>query len=157
MLRFYKIIPVLSYLFLLTGCLSNPVVPDYSCNESIPVELSEVDYLLFANKMIDDLTASNSINKLADQRRLNVFVAQLENTTPEAINLEQIKLAVENRLKRSAKFNLLDEPDQANYIVSGGFSETAGDCNIRTYEFKLIMQSKSSNQIVWSQHTNYFH
>jgi len=144
-------------MLLLTGCLSNPLVPDHSCDENIAIELSDVDYLLFANKMVDELTASNAVIKLAAKKRLNVYVDKLLNNTAEAINIELIEMAIHNRLMRSAKINLQQVPAKADFIVTGGFSEKYADCNERVNKFSLILKSISSKQIIWTQNKTYIH
>lgn len=150
-LKNYTIILIICIVLILTGCLSNPVLPDHSCDETTAIELRDVDYLLLANTMVDELTASNAVIKLAENKRLNVYVDKLFNDTAEAINIEQVEMAINNRLMRSAKINLQQDPAKADFIVTGGFSEKFVDCNEPIDQFSLILKSTRSNQIIWTQ------
>lgn len=157
MVENYKIILIIFILLLQTGCLSNPVVPDHSCDKNIAIELSDIDYLLFANHLVDELTASNAVTKLAAKSRLNVYVDKLENNTSEAINIEHVELTIQNRLKRSAKINLKENPGKADYLLTGGFIENTVDCNEQINKFTLILKSTSIKKIIWSQSKTYKH
>jgi PBP1b-binding outer membrane lipoprotein LpoB len=156
MVKKYKIIFIISILLLLTGCLSNPIVPDQFCDTSIPVELSDIDYLLYANKMVDALTVSNRVTKLAERSRLNVYVEKLVNYTSKKINSTQIEIAIKNRLKYSAKINLQEDPGKAEFILIGSFNKKYKDCNERVINFSLILKSIGSKNIIWSQDKSYF-
>lgn len=157
MVKHCKISLIFSILLSITGCLSNPVVPDHSCEKSTATELRDIDYLLFANSLVDELTLSKAVLQLSEKKRLNVYVDRLTNNTPEAINLQQIELAIKNRLKRSAKFNLQEDPAKSAYILSGAFNEKYSDCNDRINQFSMMFSSKSSKQLLWSQHKTYMH
>ncbi len=157
MLKICKIISILSALLLLTGCLTTPVLPELSCDESKPIELSDNDYLLVISQMIDQMIASDGIVSLSEQGRLNIYVEKVKNTTTQAINGEHIELALKNRLTRSAKINIKDDPVQADYLLSADFSNIAADCNEKINQFRLSLEQKNSRQMIWTEYKNYQH
>lgn len=157
MLKICKTISILSALLLLSGCLTTPTLPEQTCDESIPINLSDSEYLIVTSQMVDEMIASDSIARLSDQRRLNVYVEKVKNTSTQAINSEHIELALKNRLTRSAKINIKDDPVQADYLLTVDFSNIAVECNEKINQFRLSLQQKDSHQIIWTEYKNYQH
>lgn len=155
MLKKLTIYPV--FLVFLSACQTHfPIVTEpepQACNEPIAsIELSDIDYLLFANQMIDTMIQDRNIQQRISNKRMTLKLLPIENRTNEMIDLSKINLTLKNRLLRSGHFIINDSTSEPLQL-SGAFENinTSSNACAESYgRFSLQLQNSQTGQILWS-------
>lgn len=142
---------------LLSSCQTHlPVISDSQpCEETIEtIELTDIDYLLYANQMIDSMINSRRVQQERLEKRMKVFFVPVINKTDDTIELTPVNIAVFNRLLRSGQFILNEEIQNSQFQLSGSFDESSaasGQCAKPHRRFKLQLKSLKNGEIIWSE------
>ena len=166
-LEFYmlkKVIVLLLSMFLLNACQTHlPVVSDsvsdgtsesHSCDENIErVELTDIDYLLYANRMVDSLVQDKGIQRVTADKRMTLFIIPVKNNTNEAIEVRPINMAIKNRIMRSGRFIVLDKPEMSHTQLHSSFNNLSqsGNCAGSPKSFSLSLMNSQTKAIIWSE------
>lgn len=148
-------------LFFLNACqthfpiLSENNVPDYkaACQENIEsMELADIDYLLYANKMIDSMTRSKKVQKETTNSRMRVYLSPVSHSRDD-VDMSFINISIKNRILRSGLFIVVDDIKSGDFQLSGAFKEIsqAADCKENYEEFSLQLKNHRSKAILWSE------
>ena len=158
MLKKLTAYPIL--LLLLSACETHfPVLMEnQSCKEAIEtVELTDIDYLLFANKMIDSMIQDKNIQRETANNRMKLSLLPIKNNTNETIEMSVINLAIKNRLVRSGQF-IINESASEPLQLSGAFEkveQSPSTCAQKYTRFALQLKNTRSNRILWSEDTKF--
>ena len=141
--------------------LSENDVPDRrvsektACQENIESsELADIDYLLYANKMIDSMTRSEQVQKETANSRMRVYLSPVSHSRDD-VDMSVINTSIKNRILRSGLFVVVDDMGAGEFQLSGAFKEIqqtddSSFCNKNYEEFSLQLKNRRSNAILWS-------
>jgi len=150
--------PVLG--LLLSACQTNfPVATEQQlCNDTVEaIELTDIDYLLFANRMIDSMIHHKNIQQEIIGNRMTLSILPVENNTSEAINMIAINKAIKNRVLRSGQF-IINESASGPFQLSGTFAnkQRSSSACAETYtQFSLQLMNTQNKRILWSEDTKF--
>ncbi|MCU7820050.1 MAG: penicillin-binding protein activator LpoB, partial [gamma proteobacterium symbiont of Lucinoma myriamae] len=69
------------------------------------IELADIDYLLYANRMVDDMIQDHNVQEALGSNRLKIAIQPISHENNIAqINMDAINLAIKNRILRSGQF-----------------------------------------------------
>ena len=151
-------------MLLLNACQTHlPIVSEsisdsHSCNESIEsVELTDIDYLLYANRMVDLLVHDKSIQAATADSRMTLFITPVKNNTNEAIEVTPINMAIKNRIIRSGKFIVLDKPEMSQTQLNSSFNDLqqSDNCAGSPKSFSLTLINSLTRAIIWSENKRF--
>lgn len=126
-----------------------------ACQENIEAgELADIDYLLYANKMIDSMTRSKQVQKETANSRMRVYISPVSHSGGD-VDMSFINTSIKNRILRSGLFIVVDDMAAGDFQLSGAFKEIqqAGDslsCNKNYEEFSLQLKNRRTSAILWS-------
>ena len=127
-----------------------------ACQENIEsIELADIDYLLYANKMIDSMTRSQAVQKETANSRMRLYLSPVRHSR-EDVDMTFINTSIKNRILRSGLFVVVDGVESADFQLSGVFKaiQQAGDsssCNKNHEEFSLQLKNNRTGAILWSE------
>lgn len=145
---------------LLTACQTNfPVAKEQqSCKDTVEaIELTDIDYLLFANRMIDSMIQHKNIQQEIAGNRMTLSILPVENNTSEAINMNAVNQAIKNRVLRSGQF-IINESVSSPFQLSGSFANNprSSTACAETYtQFSLQLMNTQNKRILWSEDTKF--
>lgn len=144
---------------LLIACQSQlPVASDQqACPDPIEsVELTNIDYLLFANRMVDKMIQDSNVQREIANKRMNLTLIPVANNSNDAIDLASVNLTIKNRLLRSGQF-ILNGKNTGTYQLSGAFDKkTQASTGCESYsQFSLQLLNRETNRILWSDNTKF--
>ena len=143
-------------LFFLSACQTHfPVVSEsISCAEEMEgIELADIDFILYANIMVDSLTLDKRIQRETAHSRMNLSISPVTNKTDKEIDMAVINQAINNRIIRSGQFILVNEVEPGQYQLSGSFEEitrSINTCDKKHLQFSLKLMNTQTRTIVWS-------
>ncbi len=143
-------------LFFLSACQTHfPVVSEsISCAEEMEgIELADIDFLLYANIMVDSLTLDKRIQRETAHSRMNLAISPVTNKTDKEIDMAVINQAIKNRIIRSGQFILVNAAESGRYQLSGSFEEvtrSTNTCDKKYLQFLLKLMNTQTGTIVWS-------
>jgi len=147
----------------LTACQTHfPIVSDdinaQPCsNQTETIELADIDYLLYANRMVDNMIKSH----LASNKhpgRIKLFIEPLASSIDTGINLQTLNLSIKNRIIRSGQFIIEQNKKRAKVQISGSITivnDTEKSCQQDYEQFSLQLTRLDDNKIIWFE-TKYF-
>ena len=153
----YKLIVPFLFVLSFSACQTHlPIVSeDMSCEYDIEeIELTDIDYLLYANKMIDAMIKNTRVKKELKNKRMNLEVLPVVNVTSEKIDLKSVYLAIYNRLLRSGYFILHSNSSVADYQLSAVFdsvSQSFEPCGQQYKRLSLQIEKLQNSEILWSE------
>jgi len=134
------------------------------------IQLADIDYLLYANRMADELIQDDQVQKQLSLNRLKIAIAPIKYIDNAAMSdlaeddLTQVRLtqvdlttvnrAIKNRLIRSGLFIVVDNQQESDVSLSGYFINKERVINhcIEQYEqFSMQLENTQSQHIIWSQ------
>lgn len=125
-----------------------------SCGDGVEsIELTDIDYLLFANKMIDSMIQAKNIQQQTARKRMTLSIKPVQNNTDEAIEMKTINLAIKNRVLRSSRF-IITESATEQFQLSGSFEKierSSTGCTDAYTQFSLQLMNMQTNRILWSE------
>lgn len=123
------------------------------CPDNIEhIELADIDYLLYANKMIDSMVKSDFVQKETAKSRIRLFISPLIQTN-NAIDIKTLNTSIKNRTRRSGLFIIVNDRSAADYYLSGAFAEIAQQTSVcvKVYdEFLLQLKNNRTDAVLWS-------
>ena len=151
-----RVLFTLSAVFL-TACQAHfPLSNDQKhCENDIEAaEARDIDYLLYANRMVDAMVESSSVREILSRQRIKLMVLPIINNSSENIELLPVNNTVYNRLLRSGRFIMQHDIQYSNYQFSGSFDEitnSSDSCAGVFKTFSLYLKSIDNEQIIWSE------
>ena len=147
-----KIIFSLGILILLNACQTHlPIVSDSeqienssSCKEN--KQLTIINYLYYANMMIDSLTQSQAVQDKTQVSRIKLFVNSIHNKTVKSIDMSLIDKGILNRINRSGMFILVNSKAAADYSLSGVIK-----CRVDQEQLSIELVQPQTNALFWSE------
>ena len=157
-----KLILFTLMVFFLSACQTHlPMISEsISCDENLEsIASADIDYLLYANKMVDSLIRNKNVQKETAVSRMELYLYPVTNNSNKTIDMASINRAIKNRLLRSSKFVLLNDakpvPDEsAEFQLSGSFEEIeqqSNNCSGMYNQFSLKLMNTRTNTILWSE------
>ena len=126
----------------------------YCENNIEATELRDIDYLLYANRMVDAMVESSRVREILSRHRMKLMVLPIINNTSEDIELLSVNKTVYNRLLRSGHFIMHQDIQTSDYQFSGAFDEMTNgteSCAGVYKTFSLYLKSIDNEQIIWSE------
>ncbi|MCK5696858.1 MAG: hypothetical protein KAI02_01775 [Gammaproteobacteria bacterium] len=129
-------------------------------NHTEQTGLADVDYLLYANRMVDDLIQNDQVQKRLTFNRLKIAITHIDYKEDRAmsdvmnVDLTSVNQAIKNRLIRSGQFIMVDNQDNSDVSLSGYFTNSIKENNhcIEYYEqFFMQLKDNHSQYIIWSE------
>lgn len=154
---FKQLILSIFILLFINACQTHLSVIDENrdCGSEIEnIELTDIDYLLYANKMVDSMIQNRRIQELLSAKRMNLMLLPVSNNTSEAIELLPINTAIYNRLLRSGHFIFHQTLESSQYQLTGEFNEIKKDtdsCDKAYKRFSMQLKSLPDAQVLWSE------
>ncbi len=155
----YFIFSILILLFL-TACQTHfPITGNIdelekTCPENLDsIELADIDYLLYANKMVDSMVQSNNVKQETINNRMRISLSPITYDRSD-IDMNTLNAAIKNRMLRSGLFIIVSDVDASDFHLSGGFKEVRLQLNScdQTYGvFSLQLKNNRSGSILWSE------
>ena len=139
---------------ILSGNEEQDVSEQVACHEDIErLELADIDYLLYASKMIDSMTQSRNIQKETANSRIRVFLSPVAHSNSD-VDMTNLNTSIKNRILRSGLFIVVDNMESGDFHLSGTFEEIkqqgASSCNEKYEVFSLQLKGSRTNKILWS-------
>lgn len=125
---------------------------DSSCEEN--KQSTDINYLYYANIMIDALTDSKAVQDKIQVRRIKLFVNSVHNGTGKNINMSLINKEILNRINRSGMFILVNDTAAADYSLSGVIKNTAKnnhECRVDQEQLSIELVQPQTNTLFWSE------
>ncbi len=148
--------------FLLNACQTHlPIVSDpqmtdsekVACQQNIEqIELADIDYLLYANKMIDSMIKSKEVLAHTANNRMRVFISPVTHSDA-VMDLAFLNTSINNRMIRSGLFILVDDMGLGDFRLSGAFEEVDqpdSSCAKKYEEFSLQLKENRNDRVLWS-------
>lgn len=150
--------------FLLNACQTHlPIVSDVqmtdsekvACQQNIEhLELADIDYLLYANKMIDSMIKSKGVQTKTENSRMRLSFSPVAHSD-DAMDMTFLNTSIKNRVIRSGLFILVDDMKTGDFHLSGAFKEIdqSDSCNKKFQkfeEFSLRLKDNRTDKILWS-------
>jgi len=144
--------------FILSACqthlpiVSEPATENKNCQGNVEqIELEDIDYLLFANTMIDQMIQSQEVQVNTSKNRMRIFIAPVTHSRDE-VDLTFLNTSIRNKIKRSGLFIIINNASKAPFKLSGLFEEIKQDhsCNEIYEEFHLQLEDVGNSKILWS-------
>lgn len=173
-----KLFFYLQMLCLLTACQTHfPIVSDditsphqtsepIACQENIErIELADIDYLLYANKMIDSMTQSNNVQQKTVNSRMRVYLSPVTHSSDD-VDMMFLNTSIKNRILRSGLFIVVEDMESGDFQLSGAFKVIEQQSNSYSYsyscnqkyqkyqkyeEFSLQLRDSRTDIILWSE------
>ena len=160
-----KLFTVLLSSLLLNACQTHlPIVSEHigsadddnkpCVNNTKYTKSANIDYLLYANRMVDTMIEDDAIQQRVSSKRLKVLIQEIKHTDNNAqIDMVSINSAVKNRLLRSGHFIVVNNRQSADVQLSGIFEKTKRqltDCVESVDQFSLQLTDSHSKQLIWS-------
>lgn len=126
-----------------------------ACHEDIErLELADIDYLLYASKMIDSMTQSRNIQNETANSRIRVFLSPVAHSNSD-VDMTNLNTSIKNRILRSGQFIVVNNMESGDFHLSGAFEEIkqqsdASSCNEKYEVFSLQLKDSRTNKIFWS-------
>ncbi len=123
-----------------------------NCQENIErIELEDIDYLLFANTMIDQMIQNRDVQIVTSKNRMRIYIAPVTHSNDE-VDLTFLNTSIKNKIQRSGSFIIISTAGEAPFQLTGSFEEInqAHLCNETYEEFHLQLEDVASNKILWS-------
>jgi len=150
-------------LFFLNACQTHfPIVSENklseaaACQENIErIELADIDYLLYANQMIDSMMHSNNVQKETVNSRMRIYLSPVSRNSDD-VDMNILNTSIKNRILRSGLFIVTEDMKSADFQLSGAFKEIkqAADtysCIGKYEEFSMQLRSSRTDTILWSE------
>ncbi len=146
-------------LFYITACQTHlPIVGvddvDTPCPENIEsIELADIDYLLYANKMIDSMVENNNVKQETINSRMRLSISPITQSHSD-INMSTLNTAIKNRVLRSGLFIIVSDRSVTNFNLSGEFKEVvqqSSSCSQSYDEFSLQLKNIKNGSTLWSE------
>jgi PBP1b-binding outer membrane lipoprotein LpoB len=122
------------------------------CPDNIErLELADIDYLLYANKMIDSMIQNKAVQTKTTNSRMRLSLSPIAHSRND-VDLNSLNTAIKNRILRSGLFVVVDGTGSANYQLSGIFKaiHQSNTCNVDYEEFSLQLKDIRTDKILWS-------
>ena len=150
---------IVIFLFL-TACQTHfPLVSEVDqaednnfCKENKP--LIQINYLFYANTMIDSLTQAKAIQEKTNAGRIRLYVNPINNESGKSIDMGSIDEEILNRINRSAMFVLVNNSNAADYSLSGVINNTikrTNQCLLEQKQFTIELRQPHTNTLFWSE------
>lgn len=147
-----KIVFSLGILVLLNACQTHfPIVSDLeetenssSCREN--KQLAQINYLYYANIMIDSLTQSQAVKDKTQVSRIKLFINSIHNSTGKSIEMGLIDKEILNRINRSGMFILVNNKAAADYSLNGVIK-----CRMDQEQLSIELVQPQTNALFWSE------
>ena len=145
---------------LLTACQTHfPLVSESDqtvntnyCKENKP--LTQINYLFYANTMIDSLTQTEAIQEKTNAGRIRLYVNPINNESGKSIDMGSIDEEILNRINRSAMFVLVKNSNAADYSLSGminTITKRTNQCLLEQEQFIIELRQPHTNTLFWSE------
>lgn len=126
-----------------------------ACPKNIEqIELADIDYLLYANRMVDDMIQDHNVQAALSSNRLKIAIQPISHENNIAqINMDAINLAIKNRILRSGQFIIVNDKQSANVYLSGVFNKKAVQsthCMENFEQFSMQLKNNQTGQLIWS-------
>ena len=157
-----NLILLLLMLFFLTACQTHfPIVSQAIESEIIPCEnnnelldLAEIDYLLYANRMVDAMIEDHEVQKKLTDSRLKLLIqpVRYEHTSSE-INMAAINAAIKNRIVRSGQFIIVNDESSSDVQLSAVFENKkiqANNCMESYEQFSMQLKNSRPDRMIWT-------
>ena len=161
-----KLIAALLSSLLLNACQTHlPIVSEHIAEDDVltmkpcesnieKMELADIDYLLYANRMVDSMIQDKTVQQKLSRKRLKIAIEAISRRdNADRANMTNVNSTVKNRLLRSGQFIIVNNKQTSNVQLSGSF-ETIQNTNnhcIESYEqFSLQLKDSHSKQLIWS-------
>ena len=158
-----KLFTILLSSFLLNACQTHlPIVSEHigsadnkACvNNTQYTKSANIDYLLYANRMVDTMIKDDAIEQRVSSKRLKVLILEIKHIDNSVqIDMVSINNAVKNRLLRSGLFIVVNNIEAADVQLSGIFEKTKRqltDCIQSVDQLSLQLTDSHSKQLIWS-------
>ncbi len=152
-------------LLILTACQTTlPVFEESNgrstdCNEiQQTVTQSRIDYLLYANKMVDSMVNNSNVKSVLKKHRIKIYLQAIENKTTDKIDIMAINKAVKNRILRSGQFIVMPDQQNANYRLVGAIyplQHSVDDCDNGNRKFSMSLTGYQQSVILWSEYKTF--
>jgi len=158
-----KLIAALLSSLLLNACQTNlPIVSEHIAEDDVStmkpcesnieqMELADIDYLLYANRMVDNMIQDKTVQQKLSSKRLKISIEGISQK--DNMDLTNVNSTVKNRLLRSGQFIIVNNKQTSDVQLSGSFEtiqKTRNNC-IENYEqFSLQLTDSYSKQLIWS-------
>jgi len=128
-----------------------------ACEQNIErIELADIDYLLFANKMIDSMMQSRNVQKKTVNNRMRLYLSPVHHSD---VDMNSLNTSIKNRVMRSGLFIIVNDLRQADFQLSGTFetiNKQANLCNENYEVFSLYLNDSRTDAILWSEHKQFY-
>lgn len=129
------------------------------------VELADIDYLLYANRMIDNMIGSEAVKEKLELHRLKISLAAIQDKNTTHIDMSTLNRTIKNRLLRSGQFIVVANRQASEVHLSGAFEkieqlstapltpqETSQqtECIVSYKQFSLQLNESQSKKLIWS-------
>ena len=149
-------------MIMLNACQTHfPIVSESVVNETMPCDntiepkkTAYIDYLLYANRMVDRMITDKKVQEKLNNKRLKLVIASVKNNSEIGqADINSVNSAVINRLKRSGQFIIVNNLQNSDVQFSGAFAivEKKQNSCIAIYEqFSLHLTDSQTKQVIWS-------
>jgi len=138
-----------------------PVVSEMEETDSKPclknieqLELADIDYLLYANRMVDEMIQDKQVQQKLSINRLRLLVQPVHYASNNAkVDMDTINTAIKNRLRRSGHFVIVSDEQLANAQLLSAFETKTvqTDHCVENYEqFSMQLKNSRTGQLIWS-------
>ncbi|MCW8931486.1 MAG: penicillin-binding protein activator LpoB [Gammaproteobacteria bacterium] len=128
-----------------------------NCQENIEqMELADIDYLLYANKMIDSMIQSQPVQAETAKNRMRLSLSPVTHSRTD-VDMTFLNTSIKNRILRSGLFILVNDVNSGDFQLSGVFKElhhsndSCPDKKQKIEEFILQLNEFKKDTIVWSE------
>ena len=158
-----KLILFLLMILFLNACQTHfPIVSqmedsdNISCPKNIDqIELADIDYLLYANRMIDAMIRDHKVQKELTTNRMKLSIQPISHQNNTAkVDMATVNTAIKNRILRSGQFIIVKDEQSSDVQLSGVFENKKIHPNncVENYEqFSMQLKNSQSGRIIWSE------
>ncbi len=146
-------------LFFLSACqtqkiqLDKQIKPTDNCPKQIEqIDLADIDYLLYANRMIDSMILDKQVKMNYLLSRVTLYIQPIEIDNKIDMDINALNQTIYNRIVRSGKFIIVNSIEQSNYQLLANITllNIKQNCSNLYETLSLKLKNTDTNNILWS-------
>jgi PBP1b-binding outer membrane lipoprotein LpoB len=148
-------------LFFLSACQTQKIQLDTQiksiddCPKHIEkIDLADIDYLLYANRMIDSMILDEQVKAGYLLSRVTLYIHPIQTDNKIYMDISTLNQAIYNRIVRSGKFIIVNNIEQSNYQLLANIASLNANMKQNCSNFyetlSLELKNTDTHTILWS-------